>query len=129
MLSVKIDEKNLVAILEPEGPLSESDFQLAAKTIDPLIEQCGRLKGIIIHTKFFPGWQSFAALASHLKFVRDHHRKVARIALVTDSILGDFAEPIASHFVQAEIKLFPYQQFNKANSWIIENNQHEFDEQ
>lgn len=128
MLSLKIDEKNLVAILEPEGPLSESDFQSAAKTIDPLIEQYGRLNGII-HTKFFPGWQSFAALASHLKFVRDHHRKVARIALVTDSILGDFAEPIVSHFVQAEIKVFPYQQFNKANSWIIENNQHEFDEQ
>lgn len=55
MLSVKIDEKNLVAILKPEEPLAKSDFQSAAKAIDPLIEKYGRLKGIIIHTPFFPG--------------------------------------------------------------------------
>lgn len=45
---------------------------------------------------------SFAALSSHLKFVKDHHKKIARIVLVTDSVLGNFAELIASHFVQAE---------------------------
>lgn len=54
MLSVKIDDKNLIVILEPEDPLSESDFQSAAKAIDPLIEQYGRLNGIIIHTQSFP---------------------------------------------------------------------------
>lgn len=67
--------------------------------------------------------QSFAALASHLKFVKEHHKKIARIALVTDSMLGNLAEPIASHFVQAEIKVFPYQQFDMANNWVLENTQ------
>ncbi|MDI3326873.1 hypothetical protein QKW35_21055 [Pontibacterium granulatum] len=64
MLKVQIDEDHLVVILEPEGPLSETDFQSAAKAIDPLIEQHGQLAGIVIHTKSFPGWDSFAALCS-----------------------------------------------------------------
>jgi len=118
MLSVKIDEEHLVAILHPDGPLSATDFQSAAKVIDPLIEKSGHLNGVIIYTKSFPGWDSFAALVSHLRFVRNHHEKVSRVALVTDSSLGKYAQPIASHFVKAEIRLFPYQDFDQAREWV-----------
>ncbi|MGD2139394.1 MAG: STAS/SEC14 domain-containing protein [Burkholderiales bacterium] len=121
MLSVNIDEANLVAVLQPQSPLSESDFQSAAKAIDPLIEKSGQLNGIIIHSKSFPGWDSFGALVSHLRFVRDHHKKVSRVALVTDSAIGKFADPIASHFVAAEIHSFPYADYDKAREWIIKH--------
>lgn len=123
MLKVTIDEDNLVAILEPEGPLSENDFLSVAKVVDPIIDKYGQLTGIIIHTESFPGWDSFAALSSHLRFVRDHHKKIARVALVTDSMIGNFAEKIAGHFVKAEIRLFPYQEFEKARMWVIGNTQ------
>ena len=121
MLSVKIDEANLVAVLQPEGPLSESDFQSAAKAIDPLIEKFGHLNGVIIYTESFPGWDSFGALVSHLRFIRDHHKKVSRVALVTDSAIGKFADPIASHFVSAEIHSYPYADYDKAREWIIKH--------
>jgi hypothetical protein len=39
----------------------------------------------MIRTESFPGWESFGALVSHLKFVADHHRQIERIAAVTDS--------------------------------------------
>lgn len=121
MLKVQIDEDNLVVILEPEGPLSETDFQSAAKAIDPLIEQYGQLTGIVIHTKSFLGWDSFAALTSHLRFVKNHHKKIARVALATDSLLSDFAEKIAGHFVSAEIQAFSFQEFDKAKFWVVGN--------
>lgn len=118
MLSVEIDEVNNIAILEPDGPLSKDDFLRAAKIIDPYIEDNGHLNGLIIHTESFPGWESFAALCSHLKFVKEHHEKISRIAFSTDSALGNFAESIASHFVNAEIKLFSYQDFGQAGNWV-----------
>ena len=123
MLKLKIDEENRIAILEPEGSLSEADFKSAANEIDPLIEKYGHLTGIIIHTKSFPGWDSFAALSSHLRFVRDHHQKLTRVALVTDSVLGNFGKTIANHFVKAEIQAFPYQEYEKARMWIIGDSQ------
>lgn len=118
MLSVETDENNLVAVLQPEGPLSANDFRSAAKVIDPLIEKSGHLNGVIIYTRSFPGWDSFTALISHLRFVKNHHEKVSRVALVTDSALGKYAQPIASHFVQAEIRLFAYQDFDQAMKWV-----------
>ena len=118
MLSVKIDETNLVAVLQPEGPLSASDFQSAASTIDPVIEKSGKLNGVIIYTKSFPGWNSFSALVSHLRFVRNHHEKVSRVAFVTDSPLGKLVDPVARHFVQADIRSFPYSDYDKAREWI-----------
>ena len=119
MLSVEIDEVNGLAILEPDGALSKGDFELAGKIIDPYIEKTGQLRGLIIHTKSFPGWDSFAALSSHLRFVKDHHRKISRVAISTDSVVGNFAEAIASHFINAEIKLFSYQELEQAKDWVI----------
>jgi len=110
MLSVDIDEVHGIAILEPDGPLSKHDFELAAKVIDPYINKTGQLNGLIIHTKSFPGWDSFAALSFHFRFVKDHHKKISRVAISTDSVVGNFAEAVTSHFVNAEIKLFSFQE-------------------
>ena len=118
MLTVKIDESRGIAILEPEGPLSKDDFVAAATSIDPYIEKAGTLKGLVIHTESFPGWDSFAALTSHLKFVKEHHQKIARIAFATDSVIGNVAESIVSHFINAELKKFGYQELEQAKEWV-----------
>lgn len=118
MLHVTIDNAREIVMLEPDGPLSEEDFKIAAGTIDPAIESMGQLKGLLIHTRSFPGWDSFAALTTHLKFVRNHHAKIARIAFVTDSVIGNLAQSIASHFVNAEIRQFPFAELEQAREWL-----------
>lgn len=108
MLKVNLSEVEGIAVLEPDGELSESDFKNAAETIDPYIEKVGKLNGLIIHVRSFPGWDSFTSFITHMQFVKQHHKKVSRIAFVTDSPIGSIAENIASHFVNAEIKNFSF---------------------
>ena len=55
MLFVEIDETNGTAVLKPGGPLSKTDFELAAKIIDPYIEDSRSLNGLIIHVEEQPG--------------------------------------------------------------------------
>lgn len=119
MLRVEIDEANGIVILEPDGELSERDFLLVAKIVDPYIESAGELKGMIIHVQSFPGWDSFSSLIAHLKFVREHHKKVSRIAFVTDSPIGGLAENIASHFVNADIKSFEFDELTASREWVL----------
>jgi len=119
MLNVELDEVNGIATLSPNGALSEKDFESASSLIDPYIEKYGSLKGLIIYTKTFPGWESFGSLIKHFKFVKEHHKKVSHVALVTDSVLGNFGEKIADHFISAEIKHFPFNDLNNAQSWIL----------
>ena len=121
MLEINLDKQTKIVTLEPHGALTQDDFQSAVKAIDPSIEESGKLNGIIIYTKSFPGWDSFTALTNHLKFVREHHKKVSYVAFVTDSIIGDFGQKIANHFVQARVKHFNYKDLNSAKAWILES--------
>jgi SpoIIAA-like len=107
-----------VLIIKPDGPLGERDFQSIAGEIDPYIEANGKLSGIIIRADFFPGWDSLAAFFSHMRFIGDHHRKIGRIAVLTDSAFLKTFPPLAAAFLQPEIKPFGLDQQNEALNWI-----------
>lgn len=119
MLHVKLDETNGIAILEPNGALSENDFKSAAKSIDSYITKSGKLSGIIIQVQSFPRWESFSALTAHLKFIKEHHKNVSHVAFVTDSPLGGFAEHVGNHFIYAEVRSFSFNELENAIQWII----------
>lgn len=107
-----------ILVLKPEGPLRAEDFTALAKTVDPYIEQHGELKGLLLDAPSFPGWENFAALLSHLRFVRDHHRQIRRIAAVTDSSLLAVMPKIATHFVNAQIRTFNTNERADALAWL-----------
>ena len=107
-----------VLVLTPAGPLTAADFTRIAALVDPYIVQHGKLKGLLIHASSFPGWDDFAGLVSHLRFVRDHHRKIERIAIATDSGVLSVLPRIASHFVAAEVRHFGYAERETALRWL-----------
>ncbi|VGO20216.1 SpoIIAA family protein [Pontiella sulfatireligans] len=110
------EEKRLLHV-HPITPLKKSDFEEIARIVDPFIEKEGKLKGLVIEAKDFFGWESLGAMSEHFKFIRNHHEHIGRVALVTDSRLGDVAERIGSHFVSAEIRHFPADQLDAADQW------------
>lgn len=119
MLNVQLDEDQGIAVLEPNGELSKEDFESASKIIDQYLEKHDVLNGIIIHVQSFPGWESFSSLVAHLKFVKEHHRKVTRIAFATDSSIGGLAAKIAPHFVNAEIKRYAFNELDESRKWVL----------
>ena len=118
MIEHRLDAKHSILYIFPQGSLEKGDFTQLTETADPHIEQTGGLAGLIVCAPTFPGWDSFSALAAHLRFVRDHHEKIKHVALVTDSPLGDIAEHLTSHFVSAKIRRFPSDQLEVAENWI-----------
>ena len=106
-----------VLVVEVSQALRAADFDAIALTADTWIEANGRLNGLVIHARAFPGWENLGALVRHVRFVRDHHRHVSRIALAADSKLASVAPRIAEHFVQAEVKVFGYEELEKAIAW------------
>jgi len=107
-----------ILILRPKARLEAGDFEKLAREIDPYIEANGKLHGLMIDAESFPGWKDFAALAAHLNFVRDHHRKIEKVAVVSDSSFLTVAPKVASHFVQADLRHFPQSQGGAALAWL-----------
>ena len=118
MIKFELLIKDGVLMVTPEGPLASDDFKELAAVADPYIEQHDKLNGLMIYTESFPGWENFEALISHFRFVKDHHRKLAKVALVTDSKIASIAESMANHFVSAEIKHFDFSDKDTALSWL-----------
>ncbi|HTO55299.1 MAG TPA: STAS/SEC14 domain-containing protein [Myxococcota bacterium] len=118
MLEHTLDPAQSILYLRPKSALRKEDFEALARDVDPYLEQHGDLAGLIVQVESFPGWDSFGALAAHIRFVRDHHRRVRKVAIVTDAKIGDVAEKLASHFVAATIRHFAAGELDAARRWI-----------
>lgn len=119
MIEHILDKEHSILTVRPTSALEQGDFQQLAKAVDPYVESTGALAGLIIDAPAFPGWENLGAMAAHFRFVREHHKHIRKIGLVTDSSLGNVAEKLASHFVSAEIRHFPAGQWVAAKEWIM----------
>jgi hypothetical protein len=107
-----------ILILRPRGRLEAADFERVARAVDPYIEANGKLHGLLLDAEAFPGWRDFAALIAHFQFVRDHHRNIEKVAVVSDSSFLSVAPKFATHFVKADVRHFPHSQRDEALAWL-----------
>ena len=119
MIEHSLDTTHAILHVRPLSSLEQTDFEQLSEAVDPFISRTGGLAGLIIEVPSFPGWSSLGAMIAHFRFVKDHHKKIRRIALVTDSALGNVAEHLVSHFVSAEIKQFDSSALEAAKQWIL----------
>lgn len=118
MIEISIDVETGVVSVEPQGPLEKSDFDRLDEMVDPIIAGGGRLTGLLIHAKGFPGWGDLAGFLSHCRFVKQHHDRISKIALVTDSALGGVAESAARVLHFANVRHFSYADMASAQEWL-----------
>ena len=107
-----------ILIVTPQGPLREKDFEILAREVDPYIEAKGKLNGLMIYAKTFPGWVDFAAIVSHLKFVKNHQQHIAKVAAVTDNGFLAILPRIVNFFVRADVRHFDYGDKENALKWL-----------
>ena len=120
MLEFELNSDSGVLVLKPHGPLSADDFTTVTETIDAYIENTGKLNGVMIYAKSFPGWEDFSGLVSHLKFVKDHQNNIKKLATVSDSPALAIMPKIAEHFISAEARHFDSADLYNAEVWLAE---------
>lgn len=118
MLEITDDDVHGCLLLEPSGELTEADIEALTQRFDARVEATGRAPNIVVHTKSFPGWTGFSALFDHLRFVREHHRQIEKVALVSDARILEIAPRIAGQLLWAEIRHFPADALAEALEWV-----------
>lgn len=117
MIKYEIMEPEGIVLVEPISHLTVDDFANLRSSVDAYLDDHPAVRALVIHSEEFPGWSSLGAFIAHMRFVRDHHRKIRRVAIVTDSAFGTIAQALAKHFVSAEVRHFPYSDFGDALRW------------
>ena len=118
MLAHQLSRETGVLTLAPSGPLTAADFAAVAAEVDPWIAEHGKLSGVLIHAKAFPGWENFAGFLGHVGFIREHVPKIRRLAIASDSTFLSIAPQIAKHFVRAEVRHYGYAECGAAVAWL-----------
>ena len=118
MLDYSILKPEGILVLKPTSPLSKEDFAGLSAIVDAYLAGHPKLHGVLICSKGFPGWENFGGFTAHMHFVREHHLKVERVAIATDSHFAGIAEALAKHFTSAEVRHFPFIDEAKALDWL-----------
>lgn len=118
MLKHELLRNDSILIVIPEDPLEVKDFEELNREVDPYIAETGKLNGLMIYAESFPGWDNFASFLQHMKFVKDHHQKIGKVAAVTDNSFLSILPRVARHFVQAEIRHFAWHDKEAAIVWL-----------
>jgi putative intracellular protease/amidase len=118
MLEYMMIEPGGILSVTPFGSLTVEDFQGLTRYADAYLSGHGEIGGLLIEAKAFPGWDGFAAFASHVRFLRDHQRQIERVAVVSDSPIAPVAERLAEPFIAAEIRCFASDRRAEALAWL-----------
>ena len=118
MLDYSILEPEGVLVLKPDAPLKQEDFDSLSTTVNAYLAKHGKLRGALVYSKKFPGWEDVSGFTAHMHFVREHRTKVGRIAVVTDSVIADIVKSIAKYFTPADVRRFHFAEYDAALAWV-----------
>ena len=119
MLDYDINQYESTLTIRLHHAVSEADVLLLVPKVDDYLAHHKRLAGVMLISRDWVGWESFAALRATLTFLRDHHQKISLMALVTDSLLADHIPIFAARFVNTTIRHFPYNEEANAKIWLV----------
>jgi len=115
LLSELLDDAILK--IKISGKLEEEDFTRIAPQVDELITTHGSIK-LLLDATAFNGWADMQAARKHFTFVRDHQRKIKRIALIAGYAWQHWVAGIVSAFVHPDIKVFDSGKQMEAEAWL-----------
>ena len=118
MLEYTLDPQTGVLSIRPEDKLTVADFEKLATDVDAYLRENGKLAGLLLTADHLPGWESFAALVQHMRFVRDHQKRIDRVAVVTDNALLKVPPQIFGHFAHPEVRVFSVSERGRADDWL-----------
>lgn len=120
MLKHTLNSAEGILILEPSGPLADTDFESVSHDMDSYLAQHGSLAGVMIFAAAFPGWLNLEAAIAHLQLVERFHQKIKRLAIVSDNGLLSALPKFAAHLVHPDVKHFSESEYEDAMQWLRE---------
>ena len=119
MVNINLNKDLGYAILSIKGLIEVKDISHLTSEVDHYIEEQGPLAGLVIKITKFPGWENLDSFIKHFKFVKNHHKKIGKVAFMSeDNLITRFPE-LANHFLKAELRHFGDGKMDEAVEWII----------
>ena len=102
----------------PSKKLTEADFEGLAPQVDATIATRGQVR-LLIDASEFNAWESFAAIQAHASFIKNHQRKVERLAIIVGHDWQHWLVEAARMFLHPEARSFNNSREDEARKWVV----------
>jgi hypothetical protein len=116
MLKISNNESNLIEATISDTIGTEDIKKLEAIT-DRKIREHGNIR-IFANAAEFKGWEDISSIQEHIVFVKEHHNKIEKIALIIGRVWQQWLADIVSIFVHPQVKIFYNNEQNEAKFWV-----------
>jgi len=116
---IKVDYDETVLYIKVLGKIEKGDFENhVKKPADHILNEYGKIRGILIDASDFEGWEDFPALMEHIGFIKDMNHDVYRVAIIGDATWQKLLPSIANLFLEPVVKRFDPKHGQEAEEWI-----------
>jgi hypothetical protein len=98
--------------------LKVGDFRQIAPQIDSLIQQHGKIR-LLIDASGFRGWENIAAFESHAGFIKNHHRRIERVAIIAAHDCHHWLIVAVRMCLHPEVRAYDKSHESEALRWIL----------
>jgi hypothetical protein len=117
-VSHRLSLEDGVVVIDVKQMLHAYDFDALVLAVDTWLESGGKLRGLVLHAHDYTGWENLSSFFRHLRFVKDQHTQLERVALAGDRGVTGLAPQLGEHFVSARIRTFDYDAVEAAVAWV-----------
>jgi SpoIIAA-like len=117
VIKIETISANTLRITAPEK-LKSDDFRQIAPQIDSLISQHGKIR-LLLDASGFNGWENIAAFKKHAGFIKSHHQKIERIAVIAAHDWQHWVIGAVRMFLHPEVRAYDKIHESEALQWII----------
>lgn len=121
-LQCSVDEETGVMLLNVSKNLTSDDFEFLAKIIAEYFEKKGPFAGIIVNAKKFPYWKGAQNREEYVHFVANNHHKFDKVALTINGVFVRILPKIARGKIRPQVRRFSYNEIERADQWILDEN-------
>jgi SpoIIAA-like len=117
MITIEKHERHNIFVLTPPKSITSDDIAELNRQMNDYVNAHDKVPNLVLRADQVPAWKNFEALADHIKFVKNHHRLVKKVAIVSDDRLIWLVRPVVDAFTGAKVRRFSADAFDKAYAW------------
>ena len=117
MIEIQTNDSSALIEATISGHLRADDFGTVAPQVDEFIEKHEKVSVLLDLTEFH-GWENITAARSHFTFIKDHHKRIERIAVVANKTWQHWISAVIGTFISSKEKCFDENQKDDARNWL-----------
>jgi hypothetical protein len=116
MIKTELISASVLKMIAPHR-LRTGDFLELSPEVDSLIAKNGKIR-LLIDASRLDGWDDADAAEKHMQFVKEHQKRVERIAIIIQHEWQRWFVAVVRTFLHPQIKAFDKSHETDAMQWI-----------